>query len=121
MYESVEYIQNLADQPLALWIEPWAVGLYVPSHKSFKLVAVGEHQGKLEIQRDEKKIVVYAWTSSTLSVFMDDKEVQKFSVPVPAIPAGMSMKGFMHMMFGPSPNPDHKSEPVKSRPWWKFW
>jgi len=123
MHEFVAFIENPRPDPLAVWFEPWATGLFVPPQHRFKLVASGEREGSLEIDYQQSKVVVYGWPTSTLAVFIGEAKVHSFSVPVPEIPANMTMKSFVQSLFGSPPDPQPHEIPQRApkRPWWKFW
>jgi hypothetical protein len=116
--EAVETIANDTSAPLAVWVEPWADTLVVPPGERFTFSGSSELPGGFEVERTPTGVVIYAWAGSTAVVRSGEVIVRTFDIPVPGIPAGMSMKGFVGFMFGES-STSSKLRQVK--PWWRFW
>ena len=74
--------------------------LQLPPGQSFNLVARAPTPGELEIVRETAGVIVYAWSGSTIDVFDGARLVHQFAPPVPTLPPGLSVKGFLRMMFG---------------------
>ncbi|MFP6692975.1 MAG: hypothetical protein VB875_08155 [Pirellulales bacterium] len=56
--------------------------------------------GKLVIDNSENTIVVYAFPSSTLKVFLDGELIDEFVPKVPELPPKMTMKDRIKFCFG---------------------
>jgi hypothetical protein len=123
MHEVVESLRAPPDHPLNVWFEPWADGLTLPPGTMLELRAAANREGRLEIVRQEQGVAVYSWPGSTLRVFVAEELVRDFSMPVPDIPVGMDMKGFVGLLFGPAPTAGEPSHPQPPpwKPWWRFW
>jgi hypothetical protein len=122
VFEVVETLQASPDVPLNVWFEPWAEGLTFPAGTVVELKATAPAEGPLEIDRQERAVAVYGWPSCTLQVVIRGEVARDFSIPVPELPPGMDMKGFVAFMFGPPPlagAPVHVPPP--KRRWWRFW
>jgi hypothetical protein len=100
MYEIVETIRNDDAADCSVVIEPWGMPLLLPPGRAFKLVARAPGDGELEIVRKDGAVVVYAWPGSTVDVFDGVQLVERFPTPVPMVPSGMSVKGFLDLMLG---------------------
>jgi hypothetical protein len=100
MHEVVETIRNEDAADCRVVIEPWGMPLRLPPGRAFKLVAKAPADGKLEIVRKTATVIVYAWPGSTVDVFDAVQLVQQFATPVPTVPRGQSVRGFLDMMFG---------------------
>jgi hypothetical protein len=100
MFEVVEIIANPLDEPSEVWFEPWGMPHTLAPGESFRVVAVSEQRGELEVVRDGSRIAVYAWPGSTMRVYRDEHLVEDFSIKFPELPRGMSTKSFAGFMFG---------------------
>jgi hypothetical protein len=132
VFEDVKTIAAPADQPLRLWIEPWADEREFPPGTVVTLRASSPQDGHLEIVPAEDATWVYGWVGSTLEVLVGDRRIALFDNPPPALPEGMSMRGFIGGVLGANPQIDDGNDgggapsPATSsrqgkRPWWRFW
>ena len=119
MTEAVETVDNNGSAPLQVWVEPWAEGLIIPPGGQLTFSGASELPGGLEVERSAQGVVVYAWAGSTMVVRNGDTIIRTYDIPVPGIPAAMSMKGFVRMMFGEATSSTTALAPPK--PWWRFW
>ena len=62
-------VSNGYSEPITLSLEPWADEILIPSKAGFDIVAVGPDGGHLEVTYEERRVSVYGWSGSTLSVF----------------------------------------------------
>jgi hypothetical protein len=120
MTEDVATIANEGQQPIEVWIEPWAEGLRLPPGRSISISGKSDSEGGFEVDRSESRVVVYAWPGCTAIVSDGVRVVREFPIPVPPIPAGASIKGFVATMFGEPTGPRTESVPAR-RPWWRIW
>ena len=105
MFEAVEIIENLDAKGIEVWFESWGMPHTLPPGKSFRVVAVSDRKGQLEIEREATRVVVYAWPGCTMRVYCGDQLVEDFSARLPDVPPGMSIKAFVRSMFGGSGDP----------------
>ena len=87
---------------MSVWFEPWAEELTLPPGEGFKLVAAAPQPGQLEIDHGDSLVIVYGWPGSTIAVYLGDTLIRDFDIPFPDIPPNMTMKAFIHLMFGGS-------------------
>ncbi|MBC8115323.1 MAG: hypothetical protein H7062_13150 [Candidatus Saccharimonas sp.] len=100
MIEIVETIENLSTEPIAVWFEPWCESHSIPPSQSFRVIAVSDQAGHIEIIREREQITVYGWPGCTMRVFCGAELVDDFSSKVPEVPPGMSTKDFIGFCFG---------------------
>jgi hypothetical protein len=100
MFEVVEIISNPLAEPSEVWFEPWGMPHKLAPGQSFRVVAVSEQRGELEVVRDGSRIAVYAWPGSTMRVYSGEQLVEDFSVKSPELPPGMPTQSFVGFMFG---------------------
>lgn len=100
MFEVVEVISNPLDEPLEVWFEPWGMPHTLTPDLSFRVVAMSDRQGELEIVWDGSQIAVYAWPGSTMRVYCGEQLIDDFSIVCPELPPGTSTKSFTGFMFG---------------------
>jgi hypothetical protein len=106
MFESIETISNPLAEPLEVWFEPWGTTHTLAPGPSFRIVAVSEERGELEVVRDGANVAVHAWPGSTMRVYCGDLLVEDFSIKFPDLPPGMSTRSFIGFMFGGPGGPD---------------
>jgi len=119
MFEVAEVVNNPGAEPLELWCEPWAESIRVAPGRRLTIVGKSPREGRFEVERTESGVVIYAWPGSTAVVYDEGTVVRTFPTPVPDIPAGMSMKGFVGSLFGGPGQPAEARELQK--PWWRLW
>ncbi len=105
MFEDVEIIVNSLAVPVEVYFEPWGMNHALGPGESFRVVAVSEQEGKLEVTRRESLIAVYGWPGSTMRVYRDDVLVDDFSLKFPDLPPGLSTRSFIDLMFGGAGGP----------------
>ena len=122
MYEHIVTLQAPDDRMLHLWFEPWGDGLGFPPGAVIELRASSPLEGQLEIDRTEERTAVYGWPGSTLRVFADGEAVHSFDNAVPDVPATLSVKEMVSMLFGPPPVPTPEGgAAVRKRAWRRLW
>jgi hypothetical protein len=100
MFEVIETIANPLAEPSEVWFEPWGMPHTLAPGQSFRVVAVSEQPGELEVVRDGSRIGVYAWPGCTVRVYCGDQLVEDFSIKFPELPPGMSTRSFIGFIFG---------------------
>jgi hypothetical protein len=79
-------VSNYDAEPITLCLEPWADEIPIPSKVGFEIVAEGPEGNCLEVTYEERRISVYGWSGSVLSVFKDGDRLVECSIPVPPTP-----------------------------------
>ena len=72
----------------------------LPSGKSFTVVSTSAVEGQLEIEHSENTIIVYAFPSATLKVFLEGALIDDFNIKFPDLPPQMTTKSFVNFFFG---------------------
>ena len=115
VYESTKEILNTEPDPLRVWLEPWVEEVVIPPGVAFRFVGLGEQPGELQIERQDKRLVLCSWASSRLTVYHGNEVVwNDVGMPVPPVPDGMSTASFVKQIF-------HARNPPKRAPCWQFW
>lgn len=108
-FSATEIIENTSGDPIEAWFEPWGMSHTLPAGGSFRVEAVSERPGQLEVERQGGRVAVYAWPGCTMRVYSGDLLIDDFTGKVPDTPPGMSTRGFLRLMLGgargPSPAP----------------
>ena len=84
-------ISNESNGPLTFHLEPWGEQFSMPARSTFQVKAEATEQGEMEIQYEERAILVWGWTGSILTVFSNGKVLGDESYPkraqVPSLPS----------------------------------
>jgi len=81
-------VSNIYSEPIILCLEPWADEILIPSKVSFEIVAEGPKGDHLEVTFEERRVSVYGWSGSILSVFQDGEKLLECAIPAPRTPRG---------------------------------
>ena len=100
MIERVEEIKNDSPRPIEVHLEPWGFVCSLLPTKTLRIVARSSTEGSLEVARDGNAVVVYAWPGATAQAFEGTALIQDCPIAVPDVPKGLSMRGFINLMFG---------------------
>jgi hypothetical protein len=79
-------VSNQHSEPITLCIEPWTHEIPIPSRISFEIVAEGPERDHLEVSYEERRVCVYGWSGSVLSVFHYGDQLVECAIPVPRTP-----------------------------------
>ena len=74
-YECSVSISNKSNRPLTFHLEPWGQQFSMPVGSTFQVKAEATEQGEMEIQYEEHAILVWGWTGSILTVFLNGKDL----------------------------------------------
>ena len=55
----------------------------------------GKNRGRAELETDDDGFILWAWPSSTAVIIRDGHEVERLDNPVPDIPSGQTVSGFI--------------------------
>ena len=100
MFETTEVITNQGEETIEVCFEPWGMLFPLAPRSSLRVEVTAEQPGELEIDNTLHRIVLFAWPSSTLKVFSDERVIADFPVPVPDLPPGVSTRTFLGIVFG---------------------
>jgi len=98
--ERVEEIKNDSARPIHVHLEPWGFVCALSPTKTLRVVARSSTEGSLEVVREGEVVIVYAWPGATAQAFEGSALVQDCGIPVPDVPKGLSIRGFLGLMFG---------------------
>lgn len=97
-------LSNTRTNPLTVVLEPWDDEYTLPPGAVFDILACGPTGGTVQVESGDTYIAVYAWPGSVVSLFHDGVNIGgPERQPVPPVPAGSSVQGFVHAMFGRRP------------------
>lgn len=99
-FESTERIENDGPDELVLVVEPWASEYALPPGAAYVVRAKSHIAGALELERERHLVICWAWPGSTAEVWSNDQLVESFVQPVPAVPQGLSVRGFLRGILG---------------------
>ena len=100
MFQDAQTVANKSPAPLHVCFEPWADVVELAPGHTLRIVAESPHAGRLEVDKHDHSICVYAWPGATVKVYDESDLVIAFDVAVPELPQGMSIKGFVDFMGG---------------------
>ena len=100
MGEETTTVANDGLDPVELWIEPWAESIVVPPGKQLRISGRSDQDGAFEVKWTASGVVVYGWPGSTITVYDGNVVMRVCDIPVPEIPSGTSVKGFVSAVFG---------------------
>ena len=86
MHERTDTISNPHKHDIQVWFEPWGMPHNLPSGKSFTVVTTSDVKGELEIENNQDTVVVYAFPSATVKVFLDAVLIDDFDTKIPDLP-----------------------------------
>jgi hypothetical protein len=79
-------LNNYQTHALQLIIEPWAEVLVMPPGAGYDIIFEGPPDHSLRMEIGERKIVIYGWSGSIVSVFDKERIICDCSIPVPDVP-----------------------------------
>ena len=92
--ETTLRLTNPGDQAVAFCLEPWAREYLLEPHTSVDVVFEAESPGTPEVFHEPDRIVVYAWPTATMKVFLGEELIADFSAPCAELPEGMTLRSF---------------------------
>jgi hypothetical protein len=133
MHEVIEYLDNASSKPLVAWLEPMSTAFDIPPGQRLRLVGRGTKPGHFEIDKHDEGVIVYAWPSAAVAVYLGDNLVAELAgLFSDVLPPDMSVKKFLASAFAPT-GLDAVTQLRKAaqsqdwgpwgkrKPWWKFW
>jgi hypothetical protein len=79
-------LNNSETHALQLIIEPWAEELVMPPGARYDIIFEGPSDHSLRIDIGERKVVIYGWSGSIVSVFDKKRILCDYPIPVPDVP-----------------------------------
>jgi hypothetical protein len=103
-YTATLQLSNARTTPLTVVLEPWGDECVLAPGVVFDLHARGPAGGSLQCESGDSYIAVYAWPGAVVTLYHDGINIGgPERQPVPPVPAGSSVQGFIHTMFGRRP------------------
>jgi hypothetical protein len=93
-------IRNTRDTAVPLFLEPGGADYLLPPGEEFELRAEGPEGDHLEIDFGPDRLIAWAWSGSVVDLWQNGANLSGLSTPVPSVPQGMSVRGFMGMVLG---------------------
>src|SRR5436190_733430 len=93
-------VRNTRDTAVTLFLEPGGADYLLPPGEAFEIRAEGPEGDHLEIDLAPEQISAWAWPGSVVDLWQNGVNVSGPSIPVPAVPEGMSVRGFLGMVLG---------------------
>jgi hypothetical protein len=100
MHEATIPVTNETSATFTLVLEPWGAEVPLPPGSFYVVRALSNTRGQLEVEQQGEVVTVCAWPGCTVEVLDGARVVEAFPIPVPDVPAGMSVPDFMSLMFG---------------------
>lgn len=104
MEESRYVLRNPSGREIRVVLEPWGDAYVMPRGATLTIVARAPEPGVPEFDVRDGAIVIFGWVGSTIDLFEGSRNLRGAveRLPVPPIPSGMSVSGFLDMVFGNS-------------------
>lgn len=80
------WIKNSEDIPIVLCLEPWGNELPISKGNDYLIVFQGPDHRYPAIEWSKKRITVYGWSGSVVSVFLNGKLTLSCATRVPEMP-----------------------------------
>ncbi len=99
MFESTFTLTNTGEEPIDILFEPYGMPFRVPPGATFEVVARGEIEGEIEVERRAEGLILFGWPTSTAKVIIDGVLILDYDMPVPGVPEGASVRSFLGLLF----------------------
>jgi len=93
-------IRNTRDMPVKFILEPGGADYLLPPGEVFEICAEGPEGDHLEMDFGPEQITAWAWAGSVVDLWQNGVNVSGPSTPIPSVPEGMSVRGFLGMVLG---------------------
>ena len=101
-YTTFLTLTNRSGAAIEVWLEPWGDVVPLAAGQSLRLVGTATAEGAFEVEAGPGGALT-VWASPTASVrcYVDDVEVMAdaFTLPVPAVPDGMTTSTFLRLVL----------------------
>lgn len=99
-FEHTLSIENSSERPLVLVLEPWGMPLELALGQHVEVTGRATQAGHLHLEHRVDALVVWGWPSSTVEVRGQSGVLFSCSVPVPGVPPGRTVAGFLKGVLG---------------------
>ena len=93
-------VRNTQSTAVTVFLEPAGSDYLLPPGEAFEIRAEGPAGGHLEIDIAGDHITTWAWPGSIVDLWQNGVNLSGPSIPVPSVPEGMSVRGFLGMVLG---------------------
>jgi hypothetical protein len=93
-------VRNVRERAVRFILEPQGAEFAMPAGAVFELRAEGPEGDQLEIDFGADQITAWGWSGSIVEVWHEGVSLSGRSMPVPPVPKGMSVRGFLGMVLG---------------------
>lgn len=93
-------VRNVRDTAVRFILEPQGCEFVMPPGAVFELRAEGPEGDELQIDFAPDQIIAWGWSGSVVEVWHNGVSLSGRSLPVPPVPPGMSVRGFLGMVLG---------------------
>ncbi|MAK59606.1 MAG: hypothetical protein CMK09_01385 [Ponticaulis sp.] len=95
-FADVLNIENTANTPKLVFIEPWIEELTVPAGSILKIIGESSIAGTFEYDRDTG--TVWGWPGSNVTAFIGDRAIWASEMECPGLPNGVTLRSFTGTM-----------------------
>jgi len=93
-------VRNVRETATTFILEPQGRDFVMPPGAVFELRAEGPEGDQLQIDFGPDQIITWGWSGSVVEVWQNGVSLSGRSMPVPPVPPGMSVRGFLGMVLG---------------------
>ena len=68
------FVSNRFNEPIVLALEPWGREIRMPPGFRVEVIFSGP-PGDVEVDHEDRRVVVYGWEGSTVAAFHDGEEI----------------------------------------------
>ena len=100
MFSDIFETLNDTDAELTVVLEPWAQAYGLQKNQMLRFEASSAESGEFEVVSNEGLMRLYGWPGCILKVLRNEEIIDERKLPLPDIPAGMTMTQFVELLFG---------------------
>jgi len=93
-------VRNTRGSAVTLFLEPGGADYLLPPGEALEIRAEGPEGSHLEIDIAPDHITTWAWSGSVIDLWQNGVNLSGPSTPVPSVPEGMTVRGFLGMVLG---------------------
>ena len=99
MFSDIFETLNDTDAELTVVLEPWAQAYGLQKNQMLRFEASSAESGEFEVVSNEGLMRLYGWPGCILKVLRNEEIIDERKLPLPDIPAGMTMTQFVELLF----------------------